>query len=48
MDKRKKLHQKESPEEEIARLLAEIELTQEQREFIESVRQENRNNNNEG
>lgn len=48
MDKRKTPHQKESPEEQIERLLAEIELTQEQREFIESVRQENRNNNNEG
>lgn len=48
MDKRKTPHQKESPEEHIERLLAEIELTQEQREFIESVRQENRNNNNEG
>ena len=32
--------QKESPEEELDRLLDELELTQEQREFIESMRQE--------
>lgn len=47
MDKRKELHQKESPKEELDCLLDELELTQEQREFIESMRQENGNDNNE-
>ena len=37
---------KESPEEELDRLLEELELTQEQREFIESMRQEDGENNN--
>ena len=32
--------QKESPKEELDRLLDELELTQAQREFIESMRQE--------
>ncbi|EKS6648140.1 hypothetical protein QCD57_001921 [Enterobacter hormaechei] len=32
--------QEESPKEELDRLLEELELTQEQREFIESMRQE--------
>ena len=32
--------QEESPEEELDRLLDELALTQEQREFIESMRQE--------
>ena len=36
----KRKNQKESPEEELDRLLDELELTQEQREFIESMRQE--------
>lgn len=36
--KRKK--QKESPEEKLDRLLDELELTQEQREFIESMRED--------
>ena len=36
----KRQNQKESPEEELDRLLDELELTQEQREFIESMRQE--------
>ncbi|MBW4214445.1 hypothetical protein JW313_03980 [Enterobacter cloacae subsp. cloacae] len=37
---------KESPEEELERLLEELELTQEQREFIESMRQDNGDKNN--
>lgn len=37
---------KESPEEELDRLLEELELTQEQREFIESMRQEDGDNTN--
>ena len=36
----KRKNQKESPEEELDRLLDELELTQAQREFIESMRQE--------
>lgn len=36
----KRQNQKESPEEELDRLLDELELTQEQREFIEAMRQE--------
>ncbi|EKS7199660.1 TPA: hypothetical protein QCH54_001487 [Enterobacter ludwigii] len=36
----KRQNQKESPEEELDRLLDELELTQEQREFLESMRQE--------
>ena len=43
----KRQNQKESPEEELDRLLDELELTQEQREFIESMRQNNENKNNE-
>ncbi|ELN9422991.1 hypothetical protein [Enterobacter ludwigii] len=39
--------QKESPEEELDRLLDELELTQEQREFIESMRQEEGDKSNE-
>ena len=38
--------QEESPEEELDRLLEELEITQEQREFIESMRQEDGENNN--
>ena len=34
----KRKNQKESPEEELDRLLDELELTEEQREFIESMR----------
>ncbi|WP_415333064.1 hypothetical protein [Enterobacter hormaechei] len=33
--------QKESPKEELDRLLDELAFTQEQREFIESMRQDN-------
>ncbi|MDT7485450.1 hypothetical protein [Citrobacter koseri] len=44
---RKRLNQKESPEEELERLLEELELTQEQRKFIESMRHDNSDNNNE-
>ena len=36
----KRPNQKESPEEELDRLLEELELTQEQREFIETMRHE--------
>ena len=43
----KRQNQKESPEEELDRLLDDLELTQEQREFIESMRQNNGNKNNE-
>ncbi|KZP60123.1 hypothetical protein A3N37_21615 [Enterobacter ludwigii] len=43
----KRQHQKELPEEELDRLLDDLELTQEQREFIESMRQNNENKNNE-
>lgn len=39
--------QEESPKEELDRLQEELELTQEQREFIESMRQEGRDDNNE-
>ena len=42
----KRQNQKESPEEELDRLLEELEITQEQREFIESMRQEDGENNN--
>ena len=38
--------QEESPKEELDRLLEELEITQEQREFIESMRQEDGENNN--
>ncbi|ENS0168270.1 hypothetical protein [Citrobacter freundii] len=40
MDKRNKLNQKESRKEELERLQEELALTQEQREFIESMLQE--------
>ncbi|MCE2010426.1 MULTISPECIES: hypothetical protein [Enterobacter] len=43
----KRQNQKELPEEELDRLLDDLELTQEQREFIESMRQNNGNKNNE-
>lgn len=43
----KRPNQKELPEEELDRLLDDLELTQEQREFIESMRQNNGNKNNE-
>ncbi|CZX47300.1 Uncharacterised protein [Enterobacter ludwigii] len=43
----KRQNQKELPEEELDRLLDDLELTQEQREFIESMRQNNENKNNE-
>ncbi|MFY7330851.1 hypothetical protein ACOTX3_13145 [Enterobacter cloacae complex sp. IR5384] len=36
----------ESLKEELDRLLEELEITQEQREFIESMRQEDGENNN--
>ena len=36
----KRRNQKESPEEELDRLLDELELTEEQREFIESMRED--------
>lgn len=36
----KRKNQKESPEEELERLLGEVELTEEQREFIESMRED--------
>ena len=39
--------QEESPKEELDRLLDELALTQEQREFIESMRQDNGDKNNE-
>ena len=42
----KRQNQEESPKEELDRLLEELELTQEQREFIESMRQEDGENNN--
>ncbi|ADF63745.1 TPA: hypothetical protein ACKFMW_002398 [Enterobacter hormaechei] len=38
--------QEESLKEELDRLLEELEITQEQREFIESMRQEDGENNN--
>lgn len=38
--------QEESPKEELGRLLEELELTQEQREFIESMRQEDGDDDN--
>lgn len=37
--------QEESLKEELDRLLEELEITQEQREFIESMRHENGTNN---
>ncbi|MFZ4253013.1 hypothetical protein ACEV6G_13195 [Enterobacter ludwigii] len=43
----KRQNQKELPEEELDRLLDDLELTQEQREFIESMRQNYENKNNE-
>lgn len=36
----KRKNQKESPEEELDRLLDELGLTEEQREFIESMRED--------
>ncbi|HCD6655813.1 TPA: hypothetical protein NDU44_002795 [Enterobacter hormaechei] len=36
----KRKNQKESPEEELDRLLDELELTEEQREFIEPMRED--------
>lgn len=36
----KRKNQKESPEEELDRLLDELELTEEQREFTESMRED--------
>ncbi|MFB5009822.1 hypothetical protein ACE3L6_01720 [Enterobacter hormaechei subsp. steigerwaltii] len=36
----KRKNQKESPEEELDRLLDELELTEEQREFNESMRED--------
>lgn len=38
--------QEESPKEKLDRLLEELELTQEQREFIESMRQEDGDDDN--
>ncbi|MFH7926574.1 hypothetical protein QCJ92_00003140 [Enterobacter roggenkampii] len=38
--------QEESPKEELERLLEELELTQEQREFIDSMRQDDGENTN--
>ncbi|HHA1350614.1 TPA: hypothetical protein ACOEER_001667 [Enterobacter ludwigii] len=40
--------QDESPEEELDRLLEELALTHEQREFIESMWQEDMDDDNEG
>lgn len=40
MATRKRKNQKESPEEELDRLLDELELIPEQREFIESMRED--------
>ncbi|EOA1823154.1 hypothetical protein [Enterobacter hormaechei] len=45
MEIRKRQIQEESPKEELDRLQEELELTQEQREFIESMRHENGTNN---
>ncbi|OOK70027.1 hypothetical protein GY25_10610 [Pedobacter himalayensis] len=36
----KRKNQKESPEEELDRFLDELELTEEQQEFIESMRED--------
>ena len=36
----KRQNQEESPKDELDRLLDELELTQEQREFIESMRED--------
>ncbi|EPK7359199.1 hypothetical protein M2O40_001826 [Kluyvera ascorbata] len=47
MEIRKRQIQEESPKEELDRLQEELELTQEQREFIESMRQEGGDDNNE-
>lgn len=47
MEIRKRQIQEESPKEELDRLLDELALTQEQREFIESMRQDNEDKNNE-
>ncbi|CZZ38484.1 MULTISPECIES: hypothetical protein [Enterobacteriaceae] len=41
----KRQNQEESPKDELDRLLDELELTQSQREFIESMRHENGTNN---
>ncbi|AOP83832.1 hypothetical protein YA48_23100 [Enterobacter roggenkampii] len=45
MEIRKRQIQEESPKEELDRLQEELELTQEQREFIESMRHKNGTNN---
>lgn len=47
MEIRKRQIQEESPKEELDRLLDELALTQKQREFIESMRQEGGDDNNE-
>ena len=41
----KRQNQEEAPKDELDRLLDELELTQSQREFIESMRHENGTNN---
>lgn len=41
----KRQNQEESPKDELDRLLDELELTQSQREFIESMRHKNGTNN---
>lgn len=43
----KRQNQKESPDEELDRLLEELALMHEQREFIESMRQEDVDDSNE-
>ncbi|HHO0401264.1 MULTISPECIES: hypothetical protein [Enterobacteriaceae] len=43
----KRKNQKESPEEELDRLLEELALTHEQRDFIESMRQDGGDKKNE-
>ncbi len=43
----KRQNQKESPDEELDRLLEELALTHEQRKFIESMRQEDVDDSNE-
>ncbi len=47
MEIRKRQIQEESPKEELDRLLDELALTPKQREFIESMRQEGGDDNNE-
>lgn len=44
----KRFHQDEPPLEELALLLEELALTQEQREFIESIHQEDGDDDNGG